>query len=100
MKAFIAFSLFCTFANSLKREDQIPKFSWIQTAEPVLKITYPNGGSDLVTLKPFNPIPLQSGEREEDVDSCIYDGFMANEKDVYVTVTGCALSDTFNVRHS
>jgi len=33
----------------------------------------------------------------EDVDTCIYDGYLAQEEDVYVTLTGCAHTDTFNV---
>ena len=75
----------------------VPTFSWLQSPQPVLKITYPNGQSDIAILKNFNPIPVQSYEREEDVDTCIYDGYLANESDVYVTLTGCAHTDTFNV---
>jgi len=63
-----------------------------------LKITYPNGLSDIAVLKSFNPIPVQSYERLEDVDPCIYDGYLANEENVYVTLTGCAHTDTFNVQ--
>jgi hypothetical protein len=74
----------------------VPTFSWLQSPEPVLKITYPNGQSDIAILKSFNPIPVQSFERQEDVDTCIYDGYLANESDVYVTLTGCAHTDTFN----
>ncbi len=77
----------------------VPTFSWLQNPEPVLKITYPNGQSDIAVLKSFNPIPVQSYEREEDVDTCIYDGYLALEKDVYVTLTGCAHTNTFNVRY-
>ena len=36
-------------------------------------------------------------EREEDVDKCIYDGYLMNEKDVYVTMAGCINSDNFQV---
>lgn len=76
----------------------VPTFSWLQSPQPVLKITYPNGQSDIAILKNFNPIPVQSYEREEDVDTCIYDGYLANESDVYVTLTGCAHTDTFNIQ--
>ncbi len=76
----------------------VPTFSWLQNPQPVLKITYPNGLSDIAVLKSYNPIPVQSYERLEDVDPCIYDGYLANEKAVYVTLTGCARTDTFNVR--
>jgi len=75
----------------------VPTFSWLQKPVPVLQITYPNGLSDSVILKSFNPIPAQSFERQEDIDTCIYDGYLTTEKDVYVTVTGCAHTDTFNV---
>jgi hypothetical protein len=75
-----------------------PTFSWIQKPEPVLAITYPNGLSDVAVLKNYNPIPVQSNERQEDIDTCIYDGYLSNEIDVYVTLTGCAHTDTFNVR--
>lgn len=74
-----------------------PTFEWIRTTDPVLKITFPNGVSDLAVLKTFNPIPLQTFERQEDVDACIYDGYLVNEENVYVTVTGCAQTNNFNV---
>jgi len=100
MKIYIAFALLCIFSKGQSQEDETPQFSWIHTTEPVLKITYPNGASDFVTLRQYNPIPLQPAERQEDVDSCIYDGFLAHEKDVYVTVNGCAHSETFDVKKS
>jgi hypothetical protein len=40
-------------------------------------------------------IPRGRDEREEDVDHCIFDGHLRNEKDVYVTLTGCPFSDNF-----
>jgi len=49
-------------------------------------------------LKSFNPIPVGCDEREEDVDNCIYDGYLMNEQDVYVTMAGCVDSNTFQVR--
>jgi len=76
----------------------VPTFSWLQKPLTVLHITYPNGLTDFAVLKSFNPIPAQSFERQEDIDSCIFDGYLTNEKDVYVTVTGCAHTDTFNVQ--
>jgi len=98
MKIYTAFTLVCIFSKGQSQEDGLPLFTWLRTAEPVLKITYPDGGSDLVTLRQFNPIPIQPWERQEDVDTCIHDGFMTNEKGVYVTVNGCAYSDTFEVK--
>jgi len=98
MKAFITFTLLWTFSKAQGQEEEIPKFTWIHAPEPVLKITYPGGDYDVAILKQYNPIPLQPNERLEDVDACIYDGYLAKEEDVYVTVTGCAHSDTFDVR--
>jgi hypothetical protein len=62
-----------------------------------LRVSYPKGFQDLAILKKTNPIPLGRDEREEDVDNCIYDGFMKNEKSAYFTLTGCANSDNFEV---
>jgi len=59
-------------------------------------VTYPSGLSDIAVLKNYSPIPVQSFERQEDVDTCIYDGYLSNENDVYVTLTGCAHTNTFN----
>ena len=96
MNTFYSFSLFfCFIATSFGSET--PTFSWIPNPRPVLQINYPNGLSDVAVLNNYNPIPLQSTERQEDVDTCIYDGYLSNESDVYVTLTGCAHTDTFNV---
>ena len=46
----------------------------------------------------YNPIPVGADERAEEVDNCIYDGYLMNEKDVYVTMAGCANSDNFQVK--
>jgi len=89
----ILFSLLATCYSS----GGIPTFSWLQKPEPVLMVTYPNGLSDIAVLRNYNPIPVQSTERQEDVDTCIYDGYLSNEKDVYVTLTGCAHTNTFDV---
>ena len=79
----------------------LPIFSWQSEPNapvPLLKVTFPDGSKDdLAVLRPYNPVPLGSNERAEDVDSCIYDGFLQDEKSVYVTLTGCANSDKFQV---
>jgi len=62
-----------------------------------LKISFPDGSVDFAELKYFNPIPVGINERAEDVDSCIYDGYLRLESDSYVTVTGCAFSSSFSV---
>ena len=79
----------------------MPSFSWEKVNSrqhyPMLKISFPDGSEDFAVLNTFNPIPLGDGEREEDVDNCIYEGYLMNEKDVYITMTGCASSDNFQV---
>jgi hypothetical protein len=50
-------------------------------------------------LRRYNPIPAGPNERAEDIDSCIYDGYLKDESDVYVTVTGCASSNNFQVKN-
>jgi len=98
MKIFIAFTLLCIFSEGQSQKCVSPKFTWIQTAEPVLQITYPNGVSDVVTLKKLN---LQPGKRQENAAaSCIYEGYMANEKDAYVSLAGCGLPDDFEVKQA
>jgi hypothetical protein len=62
-----------------------------------LKVTFQDGQEDIAVLKRYNPIPVGPNEREENVDQCIFDGYLADEKDVYVTVTGCPLSGNFDV---
>jgi hypothetical protein len=46
----------------------------------------------------FNPIPRGRNEKEEDIDGCIFDGFLRTEDKVYVTLTGgCPFEDSFEV---
>ena len=80
----------------------LPSFVWIgdvQSEEvPLLKITFPDGGDDdFALLQHFNPIPIGPTERSETVDSCIFHGYLLNEKDVYVTITGCPISNSYQV---
>ena len=53
--------------------------------------------ADLAILRRFNPIPAGPAERSEDIDNCIYHGFLEKEKGVHVTVTGCAYTDNLQV---
>ena len=54
--------------------------------------------NDVAILKQFNPIAKSLNEREEDVDNCIFDGFLKNEEKVYVTLTGgCPFEESFDV---
>ena len=81
---------------------ELPSFSWEkissrQTSLPALKITFPDGSEDYAIVQRFNPIPQGRDEREEDIDQCIFDGYLINEKEVYVVMTGCPNSDSFEV---
>jgi hypothetical protein len=66
---------------------------------PLLSIDFNDGGSnEVAVLKQFNPIPRGSNEREEDIDRCIFEGFLRNEEKVYVTLTGgCPFENSFDV---
>ena len=89
-------------ASGLLKHDENPSFEWIggfsPDEVPKLKITFPDGGEDDVAiLQRFNPIPVGPLERSENVDNCIFHGYLLNEKDVYVTVTGCPDSRSLQV---
>ena len=97
-------SKFLGLALGLPQPQPTPTFTWFGDSSsdqnPYLKITFPDGGEDDVAiLMRFNPIPLAPHERSEDLDSCIFHGYLEKEKNVYVTVTGCPFSDTFQVDH-
>ena len=84
-----------------------PTFSWLNdesspTGVPLLSIDFHDGvGADVAILKQINPIPRRPNEKEEDIDRCIFDGFLKNEDKVYVTLTGgCPFEDTFQVTQS
>ena len=63
-----------------------------------MRIKFQDGGDDdFALLRKFNPIPIGPTERSESVDDCIYNGFLSKEEDVHVTVTGCAMSDNYQV---
>jgi len=81
-----------------------PSFDWLETKSsasgvPLLKVHFPDGNrADYIHLKQFNPIPKQPNERLEDVDPCIFEGFLENEPDVYAVLTGgCPLNSSFEV---
>ncbi len=86
---------------SVLGQQELPSFYWEKANArqfyPLLKISFPDGSEDYAVLNAFNPIPLGRDEHEEDVDNCIFDGYLMNEKDVYVTMAGCADSNTFQV---
>jgi len=81
----------------------LPTFVWEgQVAEgiaPLMRIHFQDGlPDDHAVLKRFNPIPQHALERAEDIDACIFEGFLMNEPDSFVTVTGCPGSKNFEVR--
>ena len=83
-------------------KSELPSFTWSSETTPfgvpLLRVAFPDEGQDdFAVLRSFNPVPLAAHERAEDLDSCIYEGYLLNEKDVHVTVTGCALSDNLQV---
>ena len=67
--------------------------------QAILKITYPDGNVDFALLKEYNPIPSGVNERLEDVDQCIYNGYLQEESNVYITLVGCANTYNFQVIH-
>jgi hypothetical protein len=68
-------------------------------ASPLLRISFPDGvEDDFAVLRPYNPIPFGRNEPASSRSKCIYDGYLTNEENVYVTVTGgCAGSKSFRV---
>ena len=79
-----------------------PSFEWIgkPSSEEALKlkISFPDGGGDdVAALQRFNPIPVGPAEKSEDIDSCIFHGYLQNEDGIYVTVTGCPHSHSLEV---
>ncbi len=87
---------------SCKSIDRNPTFTWLKDTSsagvPLLQIDFHDGGNeDVAVLSPFNPIPQGPTEHSEDIDPCIYQGYLKNEKDVHVTLTGCPQTKSFQV---
>ena len=87
---------------SVKCDGNLPSFTWDRHHNsyfgvPILIIQFPDGGDDdSALLRIFNPISAGNGET---VDSCIFNGRLQDESDVYVTLTGgCPFQDTFEVK--
>jgi hypothetical protein len=85
-------------------ERGLPTFTWDGSsvsrdgAVPILIIGFPDGGSDdSAILKPVNPIPIDPNELGTFVDSCIFIGFLLNDPEVTVTLTGCPFQYNFEV---
>ena len=62
---------------------------------PSLTIVYPDGGSsDAADLIAYNPIPQSPAEAPEDIEPCIYSGYLRKDPSVAVTVTAsCSTGD-------
>jgi hypothetical protein len=85
----------------------VPTFTWLHRqfspdGVPLLSINFHDGKpDDVAVLKQINPIPRQPKEREENIDNCIFGGFLQMETTVYVTLTGgCPFEDNFEVKNS
>ena len=81
---------------------QVPSFSWANEASehgvPLLRIRFADGGADdFAVLKAFNPIPQGPLERADEIDTCIFEGFLQNEVNSFITLTGCPNSKSFQV---
>ena len=78
----------------------IPSFSWDPELSgdgtPLFRIRFPDS-DEFAVLSRFNPVPVGKLEREDDVDGCIFDGFLRDEPESVVTLTGCPLSTNFQV---
>ena len=86
---------------------EAPKFSWStdecsRSGVAHLNVVFPDSGvADVAVLTFSNPIPPQAGELDDDVDGCIFSGFLRDEPDSLVTLTGgCPFEDTFEVCRS
>jgi len=77
--------------------EEVPSFEWVSTDS--LKINYPNGNADFADLKQYNPIPVGPNERAESVDPCIFNGYLKEESNVYITLAGCPFTNNFQAKH-
>ncbi len=82
----------------------MPSFEWMRnenssTGVPLLRIRFQdNGTDDFAVLNKFNPIPQSPNESVEEMDDCIFSGFLKDESNVYVTLTGgCPFENSFEV---
>ena len=85
----------------------VPILSWdpVQVSPdgiPLLNIYFNDGKkNDSILLARYNPIPLEDFETQAEVDQCIFNGYLKDEPDVYVTLTGgCPFDQNFEVRET
>ena len=99
-------NLIPTKSGTVLCQSGLPTFKWDETSVstvgevPLLIVGFPDGGDDdSAILKSVNPIPIGSHEAAIDVDPCIYIGYLLNDPEVTVTLTGgCSLEDSFEVK--
>ena len=59
---------------------------------------FPDGATDSAILRPINPFPKLDTETDSSIDSCIFSGYLKNEPNVAVSLTGgCPNEDSFEV---
>ena len=92
------------FSLSVDSTANVPKFSWSQegcSRDGIahLNVVFPDSDiTDIAILSPANPIPRQAEELDQDVDNCIFSGFLRDEPDSVITLTGgCPFEDSFEV---
>jgi len=101
----LAFALSFVLLGLASGTSQVPTFTWLHRqfspdGVPLLSINFHDGKpDDVAVLKQINPIPRQPKEREENIDNCIFGGFLQMETTVYVTLTGgCPFEDNFEIQ--
>ena len=92
------------FFLSVDSTANVPKFSWSQegcSRDGIahLNVIFPDSDiTDIAILSPANPIPRQAEELDQDVDNCIFTGFLRDEPDSVITLTGgCPFEDSYEV---
>jgi hypothetical protein len=90
-----------------------PTFTWLEERSedgiPLLEIRFANNddedvedvegdSSDFAVLSRYNPIPVELDESRSPVDQCIFKGFLLNEPNAQVALTGgCPGDNSFDV---
>ena len=72
---------------------------WILKNPFVSSINFHDGKpNDVAILNQLNPIPRQPTESEDQIDRCIFGGFLRDEPAVYAVLSGgCPFQNTFEV---
>ena len=85
-------------------KSDIPVFTWDTEYHYLhhglkerLIVKFPDGGPDDAALLEPN-IQIAYDETMDDVDNCIFNGMLTNESDVPVSLNGCPLNYTFEVK--